>query len=65
MMNLTALVSAVTASAILAPSAWAATQGSGGFDWSSAGISAAALAGLLIISIVVVSALRLDKNRKA
>lgn len=53
-MRLTALVSAVTASAILAPSAWAETQGSGGFDWSSAGISAAALAGLLIISIVVV-----------
>jgi hypothetical protein len=64
MMNLTALVSAVIASALLEQSAWAASQGSGGFDWSSAGISAAALAGLLIVSIVVVSALRHDKNRK-
>ncbi len=59
-----ALVSAVTASAIVAPSAWAETPGSGGFDWSSAGISAAALAGLLIVSIAVVSGIRHGKNRK-
>lgn len=31
---------------------------SGGFDWSSAGIAAAALAGLLIVSIAVVSGVR-------
>ena len=36
----------------------------GGFDWSSAGISAAALAGLLIVSIAVVSGVRHGKNRK-
>jgi hypothetical protein len=58
------LVSALTASAILAPSAWAEPPGSGGFDWSSAGISAAALAGLLIVSIAVVIGVRHDKNRK-
>ena len=36
----------------------------GGFDWSSAGISAAALAGLLIVSIAVASALSQRKKRK-
>jgi hypothetical protein len=37
----------------------------GGFDWSSALISAAALAGLLIVSIAVVSAIRENKRRKS
>ena len=54
----------LTASAILAQAAWADTPESGGFDWSSAGISAAALAGLLIVSIAVASALSQRKKRK-
>jgi hypothetical protein len=37
----------------------------GGFDWSSAGITAAALVGLLIVSIAVVSGVRHGKNRKS
>ena len=41
-----------------------ALAAAGGFDWSSAGISAAALAGLLIVSIAVVSGLRHGQNRK-
>jgi hypothetical protein len=36
----------------------------GGFDWSSAGISAAALAGLLIVSMAVVGGVRHGKRRK-
>jgi hypothetical protein len=38
--------------------------GANGFDWSSALISAAALAGLLIVSIAVVTAVRESKNRR-
>ena len=34
------------------------TTGSGGFDWSTAGISAAALSGLLIVSIAVMGGAR-------
>ena len=39
--------------------------GSGGFDWSTAGISAAALSGLLILSIAVLSGARHGKRRFA
>jgi len=35
----------------------------GGFDWSSALIAAAALAGLLVISIAVVGAVREGRDR--
>jgi len=38
--------------------------GANGFDWSSALISAAALAGLLIVSIAVVSVVRESKSRR-
>ena len=34
------------------------------FDWSSAGIAVAALVGLLVISIAVVSAARESKDRR-
>ena len=36
----------------------------GGFDWSSAGIAAAALGGLLVVSIALVSAIREANRRK-
>lgn len=39
--------------------------GPGGFDWSTAGISAAALAGLLIVSIAGLSGMRHGKRRFA
>ncbi len=39
--------------------------GSGGFDWSTAGISAAALSGLLIVSIAGLSGMRHGKRRLA
>lgn len=42
----------------------AATLGTGGFDWSSAGIAVAALTGVLIISIAAVSAVRENRNRR-
>jgi hypothetical protein len=40
-------------------------RGSGGFDWSTAGISAAALSGLLIVSIAALSGVRHGKRRVA
>jgi hypothetical protein len=36
----------------------------GGFDWSSALISAAALTGLLVISIALVGAVRENRDRR-
>jgi heme exporter protein D len=38
--------------------------GAGGFDWSSAGIAVAALVGLLVVSIAVLSALREGRERR-
>ena len=35
-----------------------------GFDWSSAGIAVAALVGLLVVSIAVMSALRGGRDRR-
>jgi heme exporter protein D len=35
----------------------------GGFDWSSAGIAVAALAGLLVVSIAAVGAIREARAR--
>jgi hypothetical protein len=37
---------------------------SGGFDWSSAGIAVAAVAGLAIVSVAVVTGLRHGKGRR-
>ncbi len=38
--------------------------GADGFDWSSAGIAVAALVGLLVVSIAVLSAVREGRNRR-
>ena len=38
--------------------------GADGFDWSSAGIAVAAFAGLLVVSIAVMSATRGDRDRR-
>lgn len=42
----------------------AAALAAGGFDWSSALIAAAVLAGLLIISVAVISAIREGKDER-
>ena len=42
----------------------AAVLGAGGFDWSSALIAVAVLAGLLIVSVAVIGVIREGKDQR-